>query len=89
LFLIDGLVHSGSNLPLVDRHVLASGDKPSGRIMKMVAEYLEHALQFERLAAAEKDSKLKSDFEKQAKAYRKLAGERAKQLGLPEPPNAE
>jgi hypothetical protein len=31
--------------------------------MKMVAEYLEHALQFERLAASEKDSKLKSDFE--------------------------
>jgi len=53
--------------------------------MKMIAEYVEHALQFERLAAHEKDPKLKADLEKQATAYRKLAADRAKQLGI-EPP---
>jgi hypothetical protein len=45
--------------------------------MKMVAEYLEKALNFEQLAVAEKDPKLKADFERQAAAYRKLAAERA------------
>jgi hypothetical protein len=54
--------------------------------VKMIAEYLEHALQFERMAAEEKDAGLKADLEKQAKAYRKLAGERASKLGLPSPP---
>jgi hypothetical protein len=53
--------------------------------MKMIAEYLEHALQFELLATLEKNPKLKADLEKQAVAYRKLATERAKKLGL-EPP---
>jgi len=45
--------------------------------MKMLAEYLEKA--FERMAADEKDAKLKADLEKQAAAYRKLAVQRAKQ----------
>jgi hypothetical protein len=54
--------------------------------MKMIAEYLEHALAFERLAAGEQNPILKADFEKQAAAYRKLAGERAKKLGLEPPP---
>jgi hypothetical protein len=53
--------------------------------MKMIAEYLENALKFERLAAEEHDLKLKADFEKQALAYRKLAIERAQKLGLPPP----
>jgi hypothetical protein len=52
----------------------------------MIAEYLEHALQFERLAAEVPDTKLKADLENQAKAYRKLAAERANKLGLPGPP---
>jgi hypothetical protein len=30
--------------------------------MKMVAEYLEQALSFERMAAAENDSRLKANF---------------------------
>ena len=38
----------------------------------MIAEYIENALAFEQLAAAEKDPQLKADFEKQAAAYRKL-----------------
>jgi hypothetical protein len=51
----------------------------------MIAEYLEHALQFERLASLEENPKLKADLEKQAAAYRKLATERTKKLGM-EPP---
>jgi hypothetical protein len=54
--------------------------------VKMIAEYLEHALQFERMAAREKNPELKAQLEKQAAAYRKLAGERADKLGLPPPP---
>ena len=53
--------------------------------MKLLGEYLEHALQFERMAAEELDPKLKAAMESQAKAYRKMAAKRAKILGLPEP----
>jgi hypothetical protein len=53
--------------------------------MKMIAEYIEHAVQFELLARFEENPKLKADFEDQAAAYRKLATERAKKLGLPPP----
>ena len=48
----------------------------------MIAGYLENAIKFERLAAEESDSRLKAHFEKQALAYRRLATERANQLGL-------
>jgi hypothetical protein len=47
------------------------------KTMKMVAEYLEKALSFEQMAAAETDPKLKADLLEQAKAYRKLAADRA------------
>jgi hypothetical protein len=50
--------------------------------MKMIAEYLEHALQFERMAAQEKNPKLRASFEKQAAAYRRLATERTKRQGI-------
>ena len=40
--------------------------------LKMLSEYTEHALTFERLAAQEQDPKLKAELESQAKAYRKL-----------------
>ena len=53
--------------------------------MKMIAEYLEHALQFERLAAEEPNPDLRAQLAKQAAAYRKLAAERTQKLGL-EPP---
>jgi hypothetical protein len=53
--------------------------------MKMIAEYIEHALQFERLAAHEQNPEVKEAFEKQAKAYRKIAAERANKLGLQPP----
>ena len=52
----------------------------------MIAEYLEHALQFEKMARDETDAGLKEQLVKQAQAYRKLATERAQRLGLPTPP---
>jgi hypothetical protein len=55
--------------------------------MKLLTEYLEHALSFERLAAEENNPELKAQFEKQAEAYRKLVTERAERYGLP-PPSA-
>jgi hypothetical protein len=51
----------------------------------MLAEYLEKAIAFERMAADENDTKLKADLEKQAAAYRKLAEKRAKEHGLKRP----
>jgi hypothetical protein len=53
--------------------------------MKMIAEYLEHALNFERMAAEETNPEVKAVFEKQALSYRKLAAERSKQYGLDDP----
>jgi hypothetical protein len=50
--------------------------------MKMVAEYLEKALHFEQMAALEKDEELKANLLVQAKAYRKLAADRALQSPL-------
>ena len=57
--------------------------------MKLLCEYLEHALTFERLALQESDPVVKSQFEKQATAYRKLAAERAEKYGLPLPSSPE
>jgi hypothetical protein len=54
-------------------------------VMKLLTEYIEHALQFERLAAQERDPHLKARFDEQAKEYRKLAAERAARYGLPPP----
>ena len=56
--------------------------------MKMIAEYLEHALQFEKMAKDETDATLKEQMLKQAEAYRKLAEERARRLDLPAPPRS-
>ena len=46
----------------------------------MIAEYLEHAMQFESMAAEASDPELKETLLMQAKAYRKLADERAARL---------
>ncbi|WP_439400008.1 hypothetical protein ACRQ5Q_41035 (plasmid) [Bradyrhizobium sp. PMVTL-01] len=51
--------------------------------MKMLFEYLERAVALEQLAATEQDETFKSQPQKQADAYRKLAIERAQQYGLP------
>jgi hypothetical protein len=53
--------------------------------VKMLAEYLDHALEFERMAAREQNPETKAQLEKQAQAYRKLAIRRARELGM-EPP---
>jgi hypothetical protein len=53
--------------------------------MKMLAEYLEHALQFERWADDTKDAKLKEQFLKQAADYRELAEERTVVIGIAKP----
>ena len=52
----------------------------------MIAEYLEHALQFEKLAEDAHDPVFKESLLKQARAYRKLAGERAQALKTVAPP---
>jgi hypothetical protein len=54
--------------------------------MKMLAEYLEHAIEFERMADQTEDGALKEQFLKQAEAYRKLAEKRAIQTGFRKPP---
>jgi hypothetical protein len=41
------------------------------------------------MAASEKNPELKAQLEKQAAAYRKLAGERANKLGLQPPPGPQ
>jgi len=53
--------------------------------MKLLTEYLERALQLESLAADEANLKFREDLLKQAKAYRRIAAERARQYGLPPP----
>ena len=53
--------------------------------MKLLSQYLDHALKFESLAAAETNPKLKADLGGQATAHRKRATERAAKLVLPQP----
>jgi hypothetical protein len=55
--------------------------------VRMIAEYLEHAVNFERMASEASDPALKEALKKQAIAYRKLAAERAERQGLPRPPH--
>jgi hypothetical protein len=53
--------------------------------MKMLSEYIEHALSFERMAEDESDPTLRAQFQNQAAAYRKLAADRAASYGMPPP----
>jgi hypothetical protein len=48
--------------------------------VRLVAEYLEKAVDFEHLAALEVEPNVKAALLKQAAAYRKLAAERAAQV---------
>jgi hypothetical protein len=48
--------------------------------MQRLAEYREHARQFERLAAEETNLELKAQFEKQAESYRNIAERRERFL---------
>ena len=54
--------------------------------MQIIAQYLEHALAFDKMAADEADLALKESLIKQALAYRKLAAERTERLKLSRPP---
>jgi hypothetical protein len=49
--------------------------------VKFVAEYLEKAVDFERLASLEAEPQMKAALLKQGAAYRKLAAERAAKVG--------
>jgi hypothetical protein len=72
-----------SSLALLDgKHIGFCRNRRVYLTVKMVAEYLEHALNFERMAAEETNPEVKAAFESQAAAYRKLAAERTKKLGL-------
>ena len=56
--------------------------------LKLVAEYMREFILFEQMTSRETDPERKEALEKQAKAFRKLADNRAKELGLAplEPP---
>jgi uncharacterized protein (DUF58 family) len=53
--------------------------------MKLITEYIADAVNFERLAAVETNPEVRAQLEKQAAAYRRLAAQRAKQIGVPAP----
>ena len=53
--------------------------------VRMIAEYLEHAIRFEQMAEEATDLKFKDSLLQQAAAYRKLAEQRAKKLNIPLP----
>jgi hypothetical protein len=57
--------------------------------MKLIAEYLENAIQFEQMAEREADPKLKASFLEQAAAHHKLAAKRARQLSVQLPSRPE
>jgi hypothetical protein len=54
--------------------------------MKLITEYLERSVYFQRMAAEPENAAIKEDLLRQAVEYRKLAENRASQLGLPMPP---
>jgi hypothetical protein len=56
--------------------------------MQRLAEYLENARQFERLAAEETNPAIKAKFAKQADSYRNLAERRARFLQAVKPKNS-
>jgi len=57
--------------------------------MKLVTEYLQQAMEFERMAAEAADPQLAADLKKQAAAYHRLAAKRATELGEPVPQRRE
>ena len=57
--------------------------------MKLVAEYVADAVKFRHMAALEKNPEVKAKLEQQAAAYRALAEQRAKAMGIPPPEDPE
>jgi hypothetical protein len=57
--------------------------------LDLLTQYIDHALTFERMADVEPNQGFKADLERQASAYRRLAANLAKKLGLPLPSEPE
>lgn len=57
--------------------------------MKLLLEYLERAVQMEKLAADEQNPGFRQQLLDQAAAYRKIAAKRAHDYGLPLPSQPE
>ena len=57
--------------------------------MKLVAEYVADAVKFQHMAAVEKNPEVKARLEQQAAAYRALAAQRAKAMGISPPEEPE
>jgi hypothetical protein len=57
--------------------------------MKLLTEYLERAVNLERLAEGEQDERFRTELLTQARAYRNMAAKRAKEYGLPPPSEPE
>jgi hypothetical protein len=53
--------------------------------MKMLLEYLDRAVELEKLAATEPNGVFRTELLTQAAAYRELATKRAAEYGLPAP----
>jgi hypothetical protein len=53
--------------------------------MKIIAEYLEHAINFERMAGEETNPDIKAVSEKQTLTYRKVAADRSSSLAWTTP----
>ena len=60
-------------------------EKPAQRAMNMIAEYLERALEFERMAEESEEAAFKEALLKQAASYRNMATARAAKLSPPPP----
>jgi hypothetical protein len=57
--------------------------------MKMIAEYLEHVVHFEQMAAETTDEELREALLAQARAYHKMAAERARRFSVKLPPRSQ
>jgi hypothetical protein len=53
--------------------------------MKQLAEYLQHAIEFQALAARESNQALRARYQEQADTYRALAAKLAADLGIDVP----
>jgi hypothetical protein len=68
-------------------HLPIVNNPATGRscFVKLLTEYLDRAVQLEKMAEQEPDSSFKEQLLAQAQAYRKLAAKRAESYGLPPP----
>jgi hypothetical protein len=64
---------------------VTENQSPLEPAIRLVTEYIDRAVNLERLAAGEQDAKFKAELLHQAASYRKMAANRAVQCGLPPP----